>query len=74
MDLAAMMQGMFGQIMGQGGAGGEKAQSGVMSVHFAMQKKGRAPASVAEERGLNIFDRVTYRYYFVGHRMMAGGR
>jgi hypothetical protein len=41
----------------------QAAPSGVSAVILANQN--RAPAAVTEDRTLSIFDRVTYRYYFV---------
>jgi hypothetical protein len=62
-----MMAGLMGQLMPKTG---EKPSSGIGAVIFANQRRG--PASVAEDKTLNIFDRVTYRYYFVSKKMMGG--
>jgi hypothetical protein len=66
-------------LMGKLGNPGDKtgAPSGIQAVIFANQRanKTRSPASVAENRSLSIFDRVTYRYYFVTKKMgMEGHR
>ncbi len=44
--------------------------TGVSAVIFANQT--RSPAAVAEDAKLSIFDRVTYRYYYVGRRIVLG--
>jgi hypothetical protein len=73
-DMGQMMAGLMGQIgqmtQEQMQGGGENARpTGVSAVVFA--NKTRSPASIVEDRSLNIFDRVTYRYYFVGSRMLT---
>jgi hypothetical protein len=42
--------------------------SGLSTVVFSNQTQ--SPAAVAENRSLSIFDRITYRYYFVGQRVL----
>jgi hypothetical protein len=44
--------------------------NGVTAVAFA--NRNRAPAAVAEDRQLSIFDRITYRYYLVGRKILSG--
>lgn len=63
-----MMAGLMEQLNPNGKQ--EEKKTGVGAVIFANQT--RSPASVAEDRTLNLFDRVTYRYYFVGRRMAPG--
>lgn len=63
-----MMNNFLGQLMPK--KPGAASSSGVNAVAFANQH--RSPASVVEDRALSIFDRVSYRYYFVRREM--GGR
>ncbi len=61
-DLMAMMAGIMAQF-GPKEPGGANQNDGVMSVVFAHQQQ--AAATIAENKTLNIFDRITYRYYFI---------
>ncbi|MGK5082120.1 hypothetical protein WDW37_02360 [Bdellovibrionota bacterium FG-1] len=65
-DMQQMLAGMMEQL-NPNAKKGTAPKTGVNAVIFA--NKTRGPASVAEDKTLNIFDRVTYRYYFVGRRM-----
>lgn len=62
-DLMAMMAGIMAQF-GPKEPGGANQNDGVMAVVFAHQKQANA-ATIAEDKTLNIFDRITYRYYFI---------
>ena len=70
-DPMAGMQDMMAGLMDQLNPNKKKEEqkSGVSAVIFANQT--RSPASVAEDKKLSIFDRVTYRYYFVGKRIVT---
>ncbi len=70
-NIAGMLEGILGSLgPGMPGKDGEKdPNAGLKAVIFANQK--RKGDQVAEDRGLSIFDRITYRYYFVGHRMLG---
>jgi hypothetical protein len=68
LDVNAMMQAMMGGLFPAEGAAGA-SMSGVRAVAFANAKRG--PASVAEDSHLSLFDRVTYRYFFVGKQMIG---
>ncbi len=68
-DMAAMMQGMMDQL-NPNAKKKDAPTTGVNAVIFANQN--RTPAAVAEDRKLSIFDRVTYRYYYVGRRIVLG--
>ena len=48
----------------------DEKTTGVSAVIFANQT--RSPAAVVEDKTLSIFDRVTYRYYYVGRRIVLG--
>ncbi len=60
-ELQEQLKDMMGKM--QADKGQEKSDSGISAVIYANQN--RSPASVTEDKSLNIFDRVTYRYYFV---------
>jgi hypothetical protein len=47
------------------------AKSGISAVVFA--NRNRTPAAVTQDSSLSIFDRVTYRYIFVGRRVLTEG-
>jgi hypothetical protein len=61
-DMMAMMAGIMEQF-GPKQPGAANQNDGVMEVIFANQKK--SITDVAEDKKLNIFDRITYRYYFI---------
>ena len=67
-QMGAMMQGLMDKL--NPGNKKDDTGTGVSAVIFANQN--RSPAAVAEDRKLSIFDRVTYRYYFVGRRIVLG--
>jgi hypothetical protein len=67
-DMSAMINAMMGQLNPQA-APADKSQQGLREVIFANRNRG--PAAVVEDRTLSLFDRVTYRYYYVGKRMVA---
>lgn len=71
----ATIANILGQMNGnkKGGPNGaiDPSQIGLARVIFANQKRG--PASLPMDRTLSIFDRVTFRYHFVGLRMLDGG-
>jgi len=74
-DLGALMQGVMGQFM-QKPQDTSDPNTGMASVIFA--NKNGTPTAVAENKQLSIFDRVSYRYFFVGARILdrdgkAGG-
>jgi hypothetical protein len=68
-QMAAMMAQMM-DAMNPNAKKGEKP-TGVAAVVFAAQVQKRSPSAIAEDHTLSIFDRITYRYIFVG-RMMLG--
>jgi hypothetical protein len=47
----------------------DKSQAGLKAVIFANQR--RSPASLSEDSSLSIFDRITYRYHYVGRRIFS---
>jgi hypothetical protein len=59
----AMMQNMLAQFMPQMGEPTEKDKA-IATIIFANQKFD--PTAIMENRKLNIFDRITYRYLVVG--------
>jgi hypothetical protein len=59
----AELQDQLKDMMGKMQGAQEKADPGISAVIYANQN--RSPVSVTEDKSLNIFDRVTYRYYFV---------
>jgi hypothetical protein len=61
-DMMSMMAGIMAQF-GPKQPGEANQNDGVMTVIFANQNKSTTP--VAEMRTINIFDRITYRYYFI---------
>lgn len=71
-DPAAQMGAMVQDLMDKMNPNKKKEEqtTGVSAVIFANQT--RSPAAVAEDRKLSIFDRITYRYYFVGRRIVMG--
>jgi hypothetical protein len=69
-SIEAMMAGMMQQFMPKA-EGDPNPNSGLTSVIFANQNK--SPTALTEDTTLNIFDRVGYRYYFVGPRMFSEG-
>jgi len=68
--LGEMLAGLMAQLNPEAAEDAKRVE-GVKAVIFA--NKSRSPASVAEDKALNIFDRVTYRYYFIGQRILAEG-
>jgi hypothetical protein len=68
-NMTKMMSTLMGQFMPKN-ADGTEQKSGMAMVIFANQK--RSPASVAEDKTLNLFDRISYRYYFVGKSFSGG--
>jgi hypothetical protein len=68
-SMTQMMSTLMDQLH-PGGKPGEEKKVGVSAVAFANQT--RSPASVVNDKTLNIFDRVTYRYYYVGRRLVLG--
>jgi hypothetical protein len=70
-DFNAILAGVMAQFNPQTGAPGSPQAKGVSAVAFAMRD--RAPASIAEDRQLGLFDRVTYRYIVVSRKMFSGG-
>ena len=68
-DMAAMMAGLMDQL-NPNGKKKEDSNQGLREVIFANQS--RTPAAVTEDRKLSIFDRITYRYYYVGRRLVLG--
>lgn len=62
-----MMANMMNQLMPKNPEDPQK-QGGLEQVIFA--NKNTSPDRIAENPVLNIFDRITYRYYFVSGRMM----
>jgi hypothetical protein len=70
-QMGAMMQGLMDQMNPDKAK--EAQKSGVFAVDFAYRaNQGRNLAAVADDKKLSIFDRVTYRYYFVGKRIVQG--
>ena len=70
-DDLSQIAGLMSQLMPGGGAKEEDPRTkGMRAVVFANQHRG--PASVAEDKSLNLFDRVTVRYYAVSSRL--GGK
>ena len=63
-----MMAGLMDQMNPNKKA--EDKKTGVSAVVFA--NRNRSPASVAEDRTLSIFARVSYRYYYVGPKLEPG--
>jgi hypothetical protein len=59
----AQLQDQLKEMLAKSQGDNQAAPSGVSAVILANQN--RAPAAVTEDRTLSIFDRVTYRYYFV---------
>lgn len=68
-DMAALAQSLMDQ-MNPNGKKKEAASTGVSAVIFA--NRSRTPTAVTEDRKLSIFDRVSYRYYYVGRRILFG--
>jgi hypothetical protein len=69
--MAALMAQIAGMLNPEEAAAAKKQLDGVNRVHFATQKNGAS--AVSEDKTLSIFDRIAYRYIFVGKRMIAGG-
>ncbi|MBC7690900.1 MAG: hypothetical protein H7222_03970 [Methylotenera sp.] len=68
-DLGAMMAGLMGQF---GGKDGDKAAGpgNVATVYF--NTRGRSPSSIAEDRTISIFDRITVRYLTIDKKYSYG--
>lgn len=65
--LEEMMAGLAAKLAPQ--KEGEEPQPGIATVIFANNRYSRNPAAIAENPALSLFDRVTYRYYFVAKRI-----
>lgn len=61
-DFGAMMGGIMGAFGPKDGKSKEDRSLGVSTVIFAL-KQGKPWAALPEERGLSLFDRVTFRYW-----------
>ena len=68
-DMAAMMAGIMGQFMPKEGSDEPPAGFTVMDFRSLT----RSPAAVAEDRSINIFQRISFRYHYVGRRVFSGG-
>ena len=64
--LGDMLSGMMAQFGAK--PGDNPAQSGLSNVIFANQNPQKL-ATLAEDQTLSLFDRITYRYYYVSNRM-----
>lgn len=72
-QMGSMMQGLMDQMNPEKAK--EVAKTGVFAVDFAYRaNQSRGLAAVADDKKLSIFDRVTYRYYFVGGRIVQGDK
>lgn len=60
----AIMQNMMAQFMPQMGGPATEKDKAIAMIIFANQKY--SPTAIMENRGLNIFDRITFRYLVVG--------
>jgi hypothetical protein len=69
--MEGMLAGLMNQFMPKQEGDGSQGTSTLPQIIFANQNK--PAASIPEDRTLSIFDRVTYRYYFVSPRMLQGG-
>lgn len=67
-DPMQMMTDFMKDFVPGGAPGKDDKSSGLSAVAFANR---RSPASVTEDRTLSLFDRVTYRYHFVGKQMLT---
>jgi hypothetical protein len=66
-EMAAVM-GMLSQLMPKNPQGQDQ-HKGITAVISANKRNG--PSTIAEDRSLSIFDRVSYRYFFVGRRILS---
>lgn len=64
-----MLSGLMGQLMPKQDGNSPQNNQGIL----AFGNQNRLIAAVPENRTVSIFDRVAYRYYFVGKRMLEGG-
>jgi hypothetical protein len=69
-DLNGMMAAMMQQFAPKTGEE-QDPNNGINMVIFA--NKSQPAAAVAENPSLSIFDRITYRYYFVGQKILTEG-
>jgi hypothetical protein len=71
-SLGTLTQGLQDMIAGQRGAKHAETPNGVMAVDFAYRTRSPASgANISDDKHLSLFDRVTYRYYFVGRRIVS---
>ncbi len=66
-EIMSNVMSQFGQKPGEDG----KPLTGVAAIAFANQN--REASAIVEDKSLNLFDRVTYRYFTVADRVREGG-
>lgn len=70
-DMAQLMAGLLEKLGPKADGEPGNDQRGLAQVIFANQH--RSPTAIAEDKTLNLFDRITFRYYFTSKRMFSGG-
>ena len=68
-DIGQLMAGLMDQFKPKSA---DEAPPGFSAVDFASLN--RAPAQVVQDKSISIFNRISFRYYYVGKRMIGGGR
>lgn len=66
-DFNSLMSGLMDQV----NPGAKEMPPGLSEVDFAQLK--RAPAQVVEDKSLSIFTRISFRYFYVGKRVLLSG-